>query len=286
MTVNKDAIKILRDKSGCGMMECKNALVEAGNDIEKAQEILRKTGKAQAIKKGSRNTGDGLVSISIGEEGKSGVMVEVDCETDFVAKTDDFKNLVKDVIGKLITAEKVKSVEDIPGDIKDIVVENIGRLKENIKISKFTRFTAGSPGSLITLYIHPGNKLGVLLEVKFDREESRNNEELLMIVKDISMQVAAMNPSWVKSEDVPGDVVQKEKEIYKQQAKDSGKPEKILDQIATGRLRKFYGQVCLLEQEYIKDPKQIVKEALSDAGKKTGAELNVMRFARFKVGEE
>lgn len=286
MTVSKDAVRMLREKSGCGIMECKQSLVEADNDMEKAQEILRKKGAAQAIKKGTRTTKDGLVNVSISGEGKSGIMVEVGCETDFVAKTNDFIKLVEEITKKLIALNDVSNVEGIPEDIKTMVTEGIGKLRENIKIAKFTRFDVKSSGGLIVSYVHPGSKLGVLLEIKFAKDESRNNEELLALEKDISMQIAAMNPSWLSSDDIPDEVIQKEKEIYKQQAKDSGKPEKILDQIAAGRLKKFYGQVCLLEQEFIRDSKTTIKKVITDLNAKTGAGLEVVRFARFKIGEE
>ncbi len=286
MKVSKDAVRILREKSGCGIMECKQSLLEAENDMEKAQEILRKKGAAQAIKKGTRTTMDGLVSVRINGEGKSGIMVGVSCETDFVAKTDDFAGMVDEITGKLIASKDVVSVEGIGEDIKTIVTEGIGKLRENIRINKFVRFDVQSSGGLVVSYVHPGSKLGVLLEVKFEKEEFRGNEESLALVKDITMQIAAMSPSWLGSNDIPDEIIQKEKEIYKQQAKDSGKPEKILDQIAAGRLRKFYGQVCLMEQEFIKDSNTTIKKVIADVNTKTGAGLEAVRFERFKIGEE
>lgn len=286
MPVNKDAVRILREKSGCGIMECKQALVEAESDIEKAQEILRKKGVAQAIKKGTRTTKDGLVEIVVNGNGSTGIIVEVDCETDFVAKTDDFKKLVRNITEKLDAEEKLSNVEKIPESIKSMVVDAIGKLKENIKISRFERFDVDPQEGLITSYIHPGSKLGVLVEIKCGKEEVRGHGDFLGFMKDLTMQVAAMNPSWVNNEGIPEEVISKEKEIYKQQAKDSGKPEKILDQIATGKLKKFYSQVCLLDQEFIKDSKLTVKKVIESLNASLGADIDVKRFSRFKVGEE
>lgn len=283
MSVNKDVLKTLREKSGCGMMECKQAMFEAGEDIEKALEILRKKGIAKAVKKETRTTKDGLVGTAISEDGKSGVMVEVACETDFVAKTDAFMLLVKNIVSEVNKAGNISGVQDMPDNIKNMVIEAIGRLGENIKVSKLARFDMKAQKGLVVFYRHPGDKLGAMLEVKCDKE---GMEELQVMLKDVAMQVAAMNPSWIKPEDIPQEVLLKEKEVYIQQEKDSGKPDKIIEQIAAGRLKKFYSQVCLLDQEFIKNPKIKVRDIIADIKVKTGVSIEISRFARFKVGEE
>jgi len=283
MSVNKDGLKTLREKSGCGMMECKQAMFEACEDIEKALEILRKKGIAKAVKKETRTTKDGLVGTAISEDGKSGVMVEVACETDFVAKTDAFILLVNNIVSEVNKAGNISRVQDMPDNIKNMVIEAIGRLGENIKVSKLARFDMKAQKGLVIFYRHPGDKLGVMLEVKCDKEGVK---ELQLMLKDVAMQVAAMNPSWIKPEDIPQEVMLKEKEVYVQQEKDSGKPDKIIEQIAAGRLKKFYSQVCLLDQEFIKNPKIKVRDIIADIKVKTGVSIEISRFARFKVGEE
>ena len=283
MSVNKDVLKTLREKSGCGMMECKQAMFEACEDIEKALEILRKKGIAKAVKKETRTTKDGLVGTAISEDGKSGVMVEVACETDFVAKTDAFILLVNNIVSEVNKAGNISRVQDMPDNIKNMVIEAIGRLGENIKVSKLARFDMKAQKGLVIFYRHPGDKLGVMLEVKCDKEGVK---ELQLMLKDVAMQVAAMNPSWIKPEDIPQEVMLKEKEVYVQQEKDSGKPDKIIEQIAAGRLKKFYSQVCLLDQEFIKNPKIKVRDIIADIKVKTGVSIEISRFARFKVGEE
>ncbi len=198
MQISKDLIRKLRNKTGAGVMDCKQALLEAGEDIQKAQDILREKGSVIAIKRSARETQEGLVSSYVHSGSKLGVLLEVNCETDFVAKTNEFSQLAK----------------------------------------------------------------------------------------ELAMQIAAMDPLWIKPEDVPKEVIEKEKEIYKKQAQESGKPEKVIEKIAQGRLEKYFTQVCLLEQPYIKDPKLKVKDLITKSVTKLGENIKVGRFTRFKVGEE
>jgi len=198
MQISKDLIRELRNKTGAGVMDCKQALSEAGGDMQKAQDILREKGSVVAIKRSARDTKEGLVSSYIHSGSKLGVLLEMNCETDFVAKTSEFSQLAK----------------------------------------------------------------------------------------ELAMQIAAMDPLWIKPEDVPKEVVEKEKEIYKKQAQESGKPEKVIEKIAQGRLEKYFTEVCLLEQQYIKDPKFKVKDLITETVAKLGENIRVGRFSRFKVGEE
>ena len=285
MSINKDIVT-LREKTGSGILECKHALVEADNDLEKATEILRKKGIAQAVKKGARTTKDGLVSVRVENNGKSAVMLRLDCETDFVARTPDFIKLTDAITDRLVSAKEAQDIATIPAELNGLVVESIGRLRENIKLSRFIRFNVQADTNTVVSYVHPGNKLGVLLEVKLDNPLAAGNQEIMNFLKDLAMQIAAMNPTWVKSSDVPGAVIEKEKEIYKQQEKSSGKPDKILEQIAMGKLKKFYGQACLVDQEFIKDPKVTIAKMIDVKKANTGFSLEPVRFARFKVGEE
>ncbi len=198
MQISKDLIRELRNKTGAGVMDCKQALLEAGGDIQKAQDILREKGSVVAIKRSARETQEGLVSSYVHSGNKLGVLLEINCETDFVAKTSEFSQLAK----------------------------------------------------------------------------------------ELAMQIAAMDPLWIKPEDVPKEVIEKEKEIYKKQVQESGKPEKVIEKIAQGRLEKYFTQVCLLEQPYIKDPKLKVKDLITESITKLGENIRVGRFTRLKVGEE
>jgi len=198
MQISKDLIRELRNKTGAGVMDCKQALSEAGGDVQKAQDILREKGSVVAIKRSARDTKEGLISSYIHSGSKLGVLLEINCETDFVAKTSEFSQLAK----------------------------------------------------------------------------------------ELAMQIAAMAPLWIKPEDVPKEVIEKEKEIYKKQARESGKPEKVIEKIAQGRLEKYFTEVCLLEQQYIKDPKFKVKDLVTETVAKLGENIRVGRFTRFKVGEE
>lgn len=198
MQISKDLIRELRNKTGAGVMNCKQALLEAGGDIQKAQDILREKGSVVAIKRSARETQEGLVSSYVHSGNKLGVLLEINCETDFVAKTSEFSQLAK----------------------------------------------------------------------------------------ELAMQIAAMDPLWIKPEDVPKEVIEKEKEIYKKQVQESGKPEKVIEKIAQGRLEKYFTQVCLLEQPYIKDPKLKVKDLITESITKLGENIKVGRFTRLKVGEE
>lgn len=198
MQISKDLIRELRNKTGAGVMDCKQALSESGGDIQKAQDILRAKGSIVAIKRSARDTKEGLISSYVHSGSKLGVLLEMNCETDFVAKTSEFSQLAK----------------------------------------------------------------------------------------ELAMQIAAMDPLWIKPEDVPEEVIEKEKELYRKQAKESGKPEKVIDKIAQGRLEKYFTQVCLLEQPYIKDPKLKVKDLITETVTKLGENIRVGRFTRFKVGEE
>ncbi|MEE9315699.1 MAG: translation elongation factor Ts [bacterium] len=198
MQISKDLIRELRNKTGAGVMDCKQALLEAGGDIQKAQDVLREKGSVVAIKRSARETQEGLVSSYVHSGNKLGVLLEINCETDFVAKTSEFSQLAK----------------------------------------------------------------------------------------ELAMQIAAMDPLWIKPEDVPKEVIEKEKEIYKKQSQESGKPEKVIEKIAQGRLEKYFTQVCLLEQPYIKDPKLKVKDLITESITKLGENIRVGRFTRLKIGEE
>ena len=287
MQITSEMVRELREKTGAGMMDCKKALTETGGSLEQAVDYLRKKGLAAAAKRASRIASEGLVAAHVG--GGAGVLVEVNCETDFVAKTTDFQDFVRGV-AELVHRGAPRDVEAalaLPAGgrftLGDKVTEQVAKVGEKISVRRFVRFAvpAGVSGAVVP-YIHAGGKIGVLVELHGGGPE---NPEFVGLGKDLAMQVAAANPSYVGRDSVPPDVIEREKAIYREQAVAAGKPEKILDKIAEGKLEKFYGDFCLVEQAYIKDPDKKVRELLKAMAVRTGTEVRVARFARFHVGE-
>jgi len=286
MQITSEMVRDLREKTGAGLMDCKAALAAAAGDTEKAVDHLRKKGLAAAAKKASRIASEGSVCAHV--EGNSGTLVEVNCETDFVAKTDDFAGLVRETAA-LVNLKAPRDVEEallLPaggGTLSEKITEKVAKIGEKLSFRRFARFEipAGTPG-FVAHYIHAGGKIGVLVELS---GAGPGNAGAVLLAKDLAMQVAAANPAYVRREDVPASVVEHEKSIYRDQAKASGKPEKILDKIADGKLEKYFGDFCLVEQAFIKDPDRKVGQLLAEAGKAAGAEISVRRFVRFQVGE-
>ena len=281
MAITAAQVNELRQKTGAGMMDCKKALTEANGDIQKAIEILRKKGASVASKRAEKTAGEGMILTKVSEDRKEGAIVEVNCETDFVANSDDFKNFADDVVNTLASG-KPKNVEEL---LKSNSLENklndvMGKVGEKMEISRFKIEEA--PDGLIVDYIHPGSKLGVL--VKF--EQGTDADNLTGLGKDIAMQVAAMNPICVYREEVPKETINKEIEIYKEVAKKEGKPEQILDKIAQGKLNKFYQENCLIEQAFIKDNAKTIGDLIKEFNSKNNSNTKISLFYRFHLGDQ
>ncbi len=273
--VTASQVKDLREKTGAGMMDCKKVLTETDGDMEKAIELLRERGIAKAAKKSDRVAAEGLVDAYVSEDGKIGAVVEVNAETDFVAKNDEFKSFVSDV-AKQIALTNPKDVEElllaksiVEGDktVQEVLTNKIATIGENMSIRRFARFESTG---LVEKYIHGEGKIGVLVEL-----ENGNNE----VAKDVCMQIAAAKPEFLDRESVPAERVEKEMEILKAQAMNEGKPAEIAEKMVQGRIGKFYGEICLVEQEFVKNPDMKIKQLLDSKGAK------VIRFARFEKGE-
>jgi elongation factor Ts len=282
MAITAAQVNDLRQRTGAGMMDCKRALEEANGDIQKAIEILRKKGASVAAKRAEKSANEGLVVTKVSDDKKSATILEINCETDFVAKSEDFVKLAKFVIDA-VHKKKPKNVEELLkiSDVQDRLNEVLGKVGEKIEISRFDIMEAND--GLLVDYIHMGSKLGVL--IKFD-DVKNGTDELYSIGKDMAMQVAAMNPISVKREDVPKSTVDKEIEIYKELAKKEGKPEQMLEKIAMGRLNKFYQENVLLEQAFIKDNSKTVSDLLKEFNTKHGSSTKVAKFDRFHLGDE
>ena len=274
--ITAQQVKELREKTGAGMMDCKKVLTETDGDMEKATELLRERGITKAAKKSSRIAAEGLVDSYVSEDGKVGAVVEINAETDFVAQNTDFKQFVKDVV-KQIALNNPKDVEELLAQpsiaeegktVQEALTNKIATIGENMTIRRFARYE--SANGLVASYIHGEGKIGVLVEM-----ENADIE----LAKDVCMQIAAAKPEYFSREDVPQERVDKEMEILKIQAMNEGKPEAIAEKMVQGRIGKFYSDICLVDQEFVKNPDMKISELLKQKGAK------VVAFARLERGE-
>ena len=272
--VTAELVKQLREKTGAGMMDCKKVLTETDGDMEKAAELLRERGIAKAAKKSGRVAAEGLVCSYVSEDKKVGAIVEVNAETDFVAKNEEFRTFVADIAEivsntnpadvEALLAAKYKNEEKT---VKEVLTDKIATIGENMSIRRFVRFeTTG----LVESYIHGDGKIAVLVELA--KGDST-------VAKDVCMQIAAAKPEYLNREEVPAEAVNKEMEILKVQAMNEGKPAEIAEKMVKGRIGKFYSEICLLDQEFVKDPSVKVGEMVASKGGE------IVRFARFETGE-
>ena len=282
MAITASQVNELRKKTGAGMMDCKKALTEANGDFEKAIEILRKKGTSVAAKRAEKTANEGMVKTQISSDKSTGIIVEVNCETDFVAKSDDFVNFSNEVL-QTVDSKRPGNIQELLSDesLKNKMNDLLGKVGEKIEISRFAIEKADD--GIVVDYVHLGSKLGVL--VRFDNAGKVAND-LAEMGKDIAMQVAAMSPICVMREEVPQDVINKEIEIYKEISRKEGKPENILDKIAQGKLNKYYQENCLIEQAFIKDNSKSVGDLLKEFNSKHGTNASVKLFHRFHLGDE
>ncbi len=271
MAITAALVKELRERTGAGMMECKKMLVETNGDIEAAIETMRKSGAAKADKKAGRIAAEGVVAVVVGEDGKSAALVDVNCETDFVAKGDDFVEFASAVAAQTLAQNPADMDALLAADMGGTTVENarrdlIAKIGENISVRRFTSYkTDGVVGA----YLH-GSRIGVLVELKGGD---------VALAKDIAMHIAASNPACVSEEQVDPALIEKEKEIFSAQAAESGKPAEIIEKMVTGRIAKFLKEITLVGQPFVKDPDQTIAKLLASKG------AEVVRFSRLEVGE-
>ena len=266
-------VKELRERTGAGMMDCKKALVATEGDMEKAIDFLREKGLSQAAKKAGRVAAEGAVVAYVTEDGKTGAIVEVNCETDFVGKNENFQALAKS-IAELIVKTNPADVDALLASemdgktVKDVVTEAIAKIGENISVRRFVRYESAE--GKVYSYIHGGGKIGVLVDMKGGDAE---------LGKDIAMQVAAANPQFLNRNEVPDSELEHEKDILTEQARNEGKPENIIAKLVMGRINKYYKEVCLVDQEFIRDGDLTISKLLKSKN------ADVARFARFQLGE-
>ena len=283
MAITAQMVKELRETTGAGMMDCKKALQEAEGNMERAIDLLREKGLSKAAKKSDRIAAEGLVAIEMNADNTVGAIVEINSETDFVAKNEDFKTFVKDVAEMALATDK----EDVAGllteshkegTLSEVLNNRIATIGEKLDIRRFEKV---STNGQVAGYIHGGGKIGVLVELETEARDA----EVLAMGRDIAMQVAAMNPKYVSKDDVDPEYIAHETEILTQQALNEGKPANIVEKMIKGRLEKQLKEVCLVEQTFVKNPDLTIKQLVADVAKKVGSEIKVARVVRFEVGE-
>ncbi len=279
-TLNEQIVA-LREKTGAGMMDCKRALTDASGDFAKALENLRKKGLADAAKKSARTTKEGALAAWVSPEGKQGAIVELNCETDFVAKTPDFQGLATRLAEQAALGE-ITSPEAAAGALQPA----IAKLGENMSLRRLERFELSGPG-LLAHYIHPvGFKKGAFIQLDCSTDEAAKSPAVAELARELGLQIVAMSPRWVRREDVPAAEIEKEKEIYAAQLKNEGKPEAAIAKIVEGKLQKLFFQAfCLTEMVSMRDNKTPMSKLLSETAAKAGGTVSVKRFVRYQLGE-
>ena len=289
MAISAKMVKELREMTGAGMMDCKKALTQCDGDMDKAVDFLREKGLAAAAKKSSRVAAEGIVVEAMADDAKTGVLVEINCETDFVAKNEDFKAFAAEVAKQALVTEAADVeaflneawLADTTKTVKDVVTDRVAVIGENINVRRFEKLNAED--GCVSCYIHGGGSLGVMVYGKTDVV----NDDVKACLRNIAMQVAAMDPKYVCRDEVDPAYLEHEKEILMAQAKEENpnKPENIIEKMITGRLNKQMKEICLLDQAYVQDGDITVAQYVANVGKAAGADLSVVKFVRFKTGE-
>ena len=287
--ITASLVKELREKTNVGMMECKKALTETNGDLEAAIKYLRERGIAKAAGKADREASEGIIAARLSEDGKSGILIEVNCETDFVSRNEGYVKFV-DEIADVLAASSAKNLEEAlavkHGDltIDDFVKAKVLELGENIRLRKFERFDL-QDGGAIAQYIHMGGKVGVLLEVGASNGDTAAKEEFRDLVKDVTLHIAAAAPKGLSREEIAPEVIEAEKDIFRVQLANEGKPSEMIEKIIMGKIGKFFSESVLLEQAFVKDPDTTIKKLVEAKGKEVGDTLVIRRFVRFGLGE-
>ena len=277
-------VKALREKTGCGMMDCKKALVQAEGDMDKAVDFLREQGLAKQAKKASRIAAEGVAYATTSDDNSVGVVIEVNAETDFVAKNDSFMEFVKACAATVIEqnpadVEALLALQATGSDktVAELLQEKVLTIGENIQIRRFERME----GACVA-YVHAGGKIGVLVNFNTDLTAK---PEFVAYGKDVAMQIAALNTPYLTRDDVPAEVIDHEKEVMRQQVINEGKPEAIADKIVMGKINKYYKENCLVDQEFVKDNKLTVAQYTKNTAKELGGNIDIVKFVRFEKGE-
>jgi elongation factor Ts len=286
VAISAQDVKLLREKTGAGFMDCKKALSESGGDFQGAVRFLREKGLAEAGKRSGREVKEGIITVVYNEGKNSGLMVEINCETDFVSRTDKYREFVQEIANSLLESD-VEDPQNLPDTIQDSVKEAISSFGENIIIRKITRFVKEDERkSVFNSYIHLDGKVGVIVEFLLADESLQKSDVFQEFAKNVSLQIASMAPLYVSREEFPQDIISEQRDIFEKQAKESGKPEKIMEKIVNGRMEKYFAEASLLEQKYVKDSDITLNRYLQNVEEALKGKFEIKRFARFKLGEE
>lgn len=277
-------VKELRERTSVGMMDCKKALQECDGDMEAAIDWLRQKGLSKAAKKAGRATSEGLIGSKSAPDNGKAALVEVMCETDFVARGDKFQAFAADVAAKVYDNNPADA-DALAALVGDELNQQIATLGENMSIGRFACFEAGQPG-VVGTYVHSNGKIGVMVELGAAKKETLSRPELLELARNLAMQVAATGSMALDASCLDPEIVERERQVYRQKTLDEGKPENIVDKIVDGRINKFYQEVCLMEQCYIRDDKVIIKNLVQDHCKSLDDAITVKRFVRLQLGEK
>ena len=279
MSITTAMIKELRDATSLGIADCKKALTQTDGDFDAAIKILREKGAAVAAKRASKEANEGKVEAVVTDDYQQAAMIEVNCETDFVTRNEDFQGFVAELIGEALNHDSGTMAEAVSTKVE----EKTAQVGEKISVRRNEKWTVEDTGAIAS-YIHMGGKVGVLLELACDKAESVNSAEFQELAKDLTLHVAAAAPEYLSRDDVPAEQVEGEKEIFRKQLE--GKPENIIDNILVGKVNKYFSQICFLEQGFVKEEKQSITDLIAEKGKALGDSISVKRYVRFQLGGE
>lgn len=282
--ISASLVKELRERTSVGMMDCKNALEECNGDIEAAIDLLRSKGLSKAAKKAGRATSEGVIAQQASADNRIVALVEVKCETDFVSRGDKFQAFAKSVVEKVFNNNPADAAA-LEALVGDDLNNQIATLGENMSLGRFCRMEVQGNG-IIGCYVHTNGKIGVLVELSCTKPETAKKPEFLELARNLAMQVTAANAVALDAASVDPALVEREREVFRQKTLDEGKPANIVEKIVEGRIQKFYQEICLLEQAYIRDDKVTIKALLKDQSKAFGDEVAVARFVRLQLGEQ
>lgn len=287
--ITASIVKELRDKTNAGMMDCKKVLTETNGDIEASIKLLRERGIAKAGAKADREANEGIITARVNSAASTGILLEVNCETDFVSKNENFQIFVAAIADKLAGANAADHAAALAvplgeSTLEDFVKVKVVELGENLQFRKYVRFDA-APGGVVASYIHLGGKVGVLLEVGTSNSAVASQPAFQELIKDLTLHIAACAPKGLSRNDIPEAIVNAEKDIFRVRLIEQGKPENIIENILKGQIAKFFAESCFLEQGFVKDPEVTITQLLEQKGKELGDTLSVTRFVRFGLGE-
>jgi elongation factor Ts len=291
LAINTEMIKTLREATNAGVLDCKKALEANDGDLDKATAYLREKGLAVAAKKASREANEGLVALVVSGDARQGAMIEVNCETDFVARTPDFQTFVESLLDQVAQSTDVPDVpalleqpfiKDKNVTVQEHLTQLIAKLGENVVVRRFARMQRDGNG-LIEGYVHPGGRIGVLVSVSAESDDVVGGDGFYELVHDLALQIAAIRPEYLSVEDIPESALEVERARYQAQASEENKPDHIKERIVAGKLEKWYEQVCLLRQPFIKDDSLTIGDLVKQKAKDLGAPLSIERFVRYEI---